>query len=156
MRWYSSAIGSLTLRVLLPAPHVIRRRQDLRAGRDEVLVRNGRPVPSPGLDEHLVAAADEFVHAGRGDSHPVLVVLDFPGNSNLHGGPSRLWSLIALPGHQRGGAAHTPLPAQHTPPIWPGPRPRYAAHRRRPCAPARPAAGRPAPAGAPRPPAPRP
>ena len=37
------------------------------------------------LDEDLVAVADELVHAGRGDRHPVLVVLDLAGDADLHG-----------------------------------------------------------------------
>ena len=36
------------------------------------------------LDEDLVPVGDQLVHADRGDRHPVLVVLDFLGDADLH------------------------------------------------------------------------
>ncbi|GAB3171580.1 hypothetical protein GCM10027162_12860 [Streptomyces incanus] len=36
------------------------------------------------LDDDLVAVAHQLVHAGRGDGHPELVVLDLAGDADLH------------------------------------------------------------------------
>ena len=66
-------------------PHVVGGVEDLRAGGDVVLVRDRRADAGVALDEHLVAVADQLVHAGRGDRHPVLVVLDLAGDADLHG-----------------------------------------------------------------------
>ena len=84
-RWYSSAIGSLTFssrsaaaqtssavgRICAPAatysPSVIE-----------------EPTPASSLDDDLVAVAHQLVHAGGGDGHPELVVLDLAGDADLH------------------------------------------------------------------------
>ena len=86
IRWYSSAIGSLTLRIRSPVPQTSSAvGQDLRAGGDEVVVGDRRADAGVLLDEDLVPVADQLVHAGRGDGHPVLVVLDLAGDADLHG-----------------------------------------------------------------------
>nr|BFF03680.1 hypothetical protein GCM10020241_53550 [Streptoalloteichus tenebrarius] len=66
------------------APHVVGRRDDLRAGRDVVLVGQRRPGAGLPLDQHPVAAADELDHAGRGDRHPVLADLQLPRDPDNH------------------------------------------------------------------------
>ena len=42
------------------------------------------PTPAPASIDHLVAVAGQLVHAGRGDGHPVLVVLDLPRDADHH------------------------------------------------------------------------
>ena len=42
------------------------------------------PSPARALDEHLVAGAGELEHPGRGQRDPVLVVLDFAGDTDSH------------------------------------------------------------------------
>ena len=69
-------------------PDLVGGRQDLRAGGDVLLVGDGGADAGAGLDEDLVAVADELVHARRGDRHPVLVVLDLAGDADLHRGTS--------------------------------------------------------------------
>ena len=66
------------------APHVISSSQHLGTGSEVLLVRNRRTNPGPGLDEHGVPVTGQLVHAGRCQRHPVLVVLDLGGNSDLH------------------------------------------------------------------------
>ena len=55
------------------------------------------------LDEDLVAVADELVHAGGGDGHAVLVVLDLAGDADLHvdHGPWLRGKAGAMPIHTR-------------------------------------------------------
>ncbi len=47
---------------------------------------SGRPAPAPASrsSEHVVAAAGQLPHAGRGDRHPVLVVLDLARDADQH------------------------------------------------------------------------
>ena len=92
IRWYSSAIGSLTLRIRSPVAHTSSAAaQDRGAGADELVVGDRGAGAGACLDEDLVTVPDELVHAGRGDRHPVLVVLDLAGDADLHAGtpPSR-------------------------------------------------------------------
>ena len=57
---------------------------DFGAGGLEVVVCDGRSFAGPRLDQHLVAVLDQFSDAGRGDGHPVLVVLDFGRDTDVH------------------------------------------------------------------------
>ena len=85
IRWYSSAIGSLTLSTSSAVvPHLVGGGEDLRAGGGELVVGDAGADAGAGLDEDLVTVADELVDARRGDRHPVLVVLDLAGDSDLH------------------------------------------------------------------------
>jgi hypothetical protein len=65
-------------------PHVVSRRQNAGAGADEVSVWNRRADPGVVLDRYIVSLSHEFVHAGRCDGDPVLVVLDFTRYADLH------------------------------------------------------------------------
>jgi hypothetical protein len=66
------------------APHVVGAVHDAGAGRGELRVGDGGADAGAGLDVDLVSVAYELVHAGGGDRHPVLVVLDLARNSDLH------------------------------------------------------------------------
>jgi hypothetical protein len=68
-------------------PHVVRGTEDLPAGGDEVLVRDGGAHSGILLHEHLVTGDCQLVHAGRGDGDPELVVLDLARDSDLHLAP---------------------------------------------------------------------
>ena len=86
MRWYSSAIGSLTFKIRSPAAQTSSAVGKNRGARgDELVVGDGRPDACVGLDEDLVAVAGEFVDTGGSDGHPVLVVLDLARDADLHG-----------------------------------------------------------------------
>ncbi len=65
-------------------PDVVGGGQDLRARAGEVGVRDRRAAAGALLHVDLVAVADQLMHAGRGDRDPVLVILDFLGNPDLH------------------------------------------------------------------------
>jgi hypothetical protein len=52
------------------------------AGRRVLFVRQADLGPGAGLHQHLVAARDQFVDAGRGQADPVFVVFDFLRNAN--------------------------------------------------------------------------
>ena len=55
------------------------------------------------LDDDLVAVADQLMHAGGGDGHPELVVLDLAGDADQHDArPSRT---LDPRRHCRGGVA---------------------------------------------------
>jgi phosphoribosyl-ATP pyrophosphohydrolase/phosphoribosyl-AMP cyclohydrolase len=58
------------------APHVVRVGNDACAGRGELVVGDGRPVPGPALDNHLVAVADELGDPRGSHGYAVLVRLD--------------------------------------------------------------------------------
>jgi hypothetical protein len=66
------------------APHVVRAVEDGGTGHRVVRVRDRGAGSGAGLHEHLMSGSGELEHAGRGDGHPELVVLDFGGNANLH------------------------------------------------------------------------
>jgi hypothetical protein len=57
------------------------RRLDAGAGGGVMGVGEADLGPGAGLHDHLVAARHQFMHAGRGQPHPVLVVFDFFGNA---------------------------------------------------------------------------
>jgi hypothetical protein len=59
-------------------------RLDRGAGRDVLPIGDRRACAGAGLDDHVVPVPNELVHAGWGDRHPVLVVLDFRGNADVH------------------------------------------------------------------------
>ena len=85
IRWYSSAIGSLTLSTMSASPHTSSAESIIvRAGGDVLLVGDLRAEAGVLLDDHLVAVLGELVDADRRDGHPVLVVLDFLGDADLH------------------------------------------------------------------------
>jgi hypothetical protein len=65
-------------------PDVIGRREDRRARRGELLVRQRRARAGRRLDEDLVPGAGELVHARWRDRHPELVVRHFRRNTDLH------------------------------------------------------------------------
>ena len=66
------------------APHLVVVVGDLGPRGDELVVGDRGAGARSGLDDHLVAMSGELVHAGRGDRHPVLVVLDLAGDAHLH------------------------------------------------------------------------
>ena len=85
MRGYSSVIGSLTLSTQFAlGPHVLGGGQDLGSGREEILIWDGRADAGVGLNEHVVPVTDQLVHAGRGERHAVLVVLDLGWDPDAH------------------------------------------------------------------------
>jgi hypothetical protein len=59
-------------------------RQDARALRLVLGIRDRAADAGAGLDEHLVAALGQLTHAGRRDRHAVLVGLDLSRNADLH------------------------------------------------------------------------
>ena len=65
-------------------PHLVGGVDHLGAGRLEIRIGDGRAVTGAGLDEHLVAATDQFGHPGRGDGNSELVVLDLGRDSDAH------------------------------------------------------------------------
>jgi hypothetical protein len=77
----------LHLQHQVDVPDVVRVAEDLGAGGDEVVVRDRRADPGLLLDVDAVARPDQLVHAGRGDGHPVFVVLQLARDADLH--PSR-------------------------------------------------------------------
>ena len=48
----------------------------------ESFVGNAGPVAGAGLDPHLQSVAHQFPHSIRGESHPLLIGLDFPRNAD--------------------------------------------------------------------------
>jgi hypothetical protein len=66
------------------APDVVGRVDDGGARRDKLFVGDGRARTGTPLDQNLMPVARELVHPGRGDRHPVLMVLDFLRYSYLH------------------------------------------------------------------------
>ena len=84
-RGYSSGIGSLTPRIMSDSAQMSSGSSMILApvatksasGMDE-------PSPAPSLDVDRVAGRGELAHAGRGDGHPVLVVLDLLGHPDDH------------------------------------------------------------------------
>ena len=89
IRWYSSATGSLTLRIRSAAPHTSSARgEDHRAGaRLNSASVIDDPTPAPASMTTSCPCRGEFVHASRCDRDPVLVVLDFAGDTDLHSAP---------------------------------------------------------------------
>ncbi|CAM5348720.1 hypothetical protein SAURM35S_00072 [Streptomyces aurantiogriseus] len=65
-------------------PHLVGGLQDLGTGGDVLVVRDRRTDTGVAFDDDLVAVAHQLVHAGRGDGHPELVVLDLAGDADLH------------------------------------------------------------------------
>jgi hypothetical protein len=77
---------------------------------DEVLVGEGGAVPGAPLDHDLVAQRNQLADSGRRECHPVLVVLDFAGNTDSHrlspfSGPGPASLPAPLPAHTRGFAS---------------------------------------------------
>ena len=66
------------------APDLVGSVEQLRPGGLELSVVIDDPTPARTLDEDLVTALDELVHADGRDRHPVLVVLDFLRDADLH------------------------------------------------------------------------
>ncbi|GAA3497034.1 hypothetical protein GCM10019016_041350 [Streptomyces prasinosporus] len=84
-RWYSSATGLLDLEQQVGGgPDLVGGVQDLAARGDVLAVRDRGADAGAALDDDLVAVAHELVHAGGGDGHPELVVLDLAGDADLH------------------------------------------------------------------------
>ena len=84
-RWYSSAMGSLTFSsrsAVAQTSSAVGRIS--RAGGDVLVVRDRGADTGVLLDDDLVAVAHQLVHAGGGDGHPELVVLDLAGDADLH------------------------------------------------------------------------
>ncbi len=65
-------------------PHLVDAVDHLGAGPLEVGVGDRRAVACAGLNEHLVAAVDQFGHTGRGDGNSILVVLDLGRDADAH------------------------------------------------------------------------
>jgi hypothetical protein len=65
-------------------PHLVGGVQDLSARGHVLGVRDRGADTGVVLDDDLVAVAHQLVHAGGGDGHPELVVLDLAGDADLH------------------------------------------------------------------------
>ena len=89
------------------APGVLGRGHDRGAGADVLVVVDGGPDPRILLDEHLVAVADQLVHADGRDGHAVLVVLDFLGDSDLHVSTPRQGPVVAARGQDCSAGGRT-------------------------------------------------
>jgi hypothetical protein len=69
---------------LTGAPDIIGGVEDACTGRDEVGVRDRGADACIALDEHLMAAAYQLMHARGCDGHPELVVLYLARYADLH------------------------------------------------------------------------
>src|SRR4030095_11356429 len=69
------------------APDVVSAVDDPCPRGDVLLVGVGPPPPRRSLDQNLMVEPGELVLTGGRDGHPVLVVLDFLRNSDLHFAP---------------------------------------------------------------------
>ncbi len=65
-------------------PQLVRVLHDRGARADELGVRHGRAVAGALLDEDRVTRRGELAYPGRGNGHPVLVLLHFRGDADDH------------------------------------------------------------------------
>ena len=85
IRWYSSAMGSLTLSTISAVPQTSSALSRILApGRCVLAVLDLGADAGALLDVHLVAVGGELVHADGRDGDAVLVVLDFLRDADLH------------------------------------------------------------------------
>ena len=64
--------------------HVVGESQHLGALRLVLLVVDRGALSGISLDEHTMAVSDQFLHAGRGQGHPILRRFDLPRYPDLH------------------------------------------------------------------------